>query len=99
MGVVVSTATRARAGHGVKEGVTEGWWLFAARSTLGNRSLGPGVSRGLWEAGWLQEWGEAGASRQQSGGRGQWSGRCWWSCARTGPSLGHSDQCQVVDDV
>lgn len=45
------------------------------------------------------EGGEAGASRQQGGGGGQRSGRCWWGCAGTGPSLLSSHQSEAIDQV
>lgn len=51
----MATPMRAGTGHGVEEGVAEGCRLFAAAgSTLRDGGLGPTVSGGLWEAGWLQ---------------------------------------------
>lgn len=101
VGAEMAATAGGGAGHGVEEGVAEGWRLFAAWSTLRDGGLGPGVGGGLWEAGWLQlmKGGEAGATRQQRGGGGQWSRRCWWGCTGTGPSLLLSHQSEAVDQI
>lgn len=51
MGAVMAAPTGAGGGHGVEEGVAERRLLFAAGPAGRHGGCGPGVGRGLWEAG------------------------------------------------